>query len=377
VVERRSLTVGITIGLRDAGESLWLNGIKQNALYLAKLIRRSRHRHRVCLLNTTPVPITAELAWNRAEYPTMPFEDGWAGLDVLIELGGQIDWEQTARLKHQGTRIVSYCCGPEYIQNIEAIVFQRPLYDSIYVNRGYDVVWAIPQVFDLNRGFFQTLRRCPVREIPFVWDPMAIEAATRPLPHGGQYRPGNGGKRIAVLEPNIDVLKFCLYPIFIVEQAFRRVPDLVQFLHVANADRFVHDGREFVSLMQYLDIIHAGKASFIGRVVTPYCLADHTDVVVSHQWGLPLNYHYLECCWQGYPFVHNAELIRDLGYYYPGHDVEKGAERLTQALQFHDVRWEDYTALQRQRIARFTADDPHLIAAYDDLLFEVVTGPRS
>ncbi|WP_449410905.1 DUF2827 domain-containing protein [Methylobacterium komagatae] len=371
---RRPLTIGITIGLRDPGESLWLNGIKQNALYLAKLFQHSPLRDRAILLNTTAVPLNASLPWDCAQFETRPFEEGWEGLDVLIELGGQIDPDQTARLKRQGTKIVSYCCGPEYVQNMEAMIFGRPLYDSIFINQHYDCVWIIPQVWDLNRGFFETLRRCPIQAVPFVWDPMALEAATCDLPHGGEYRPGHAAKRLTVIEPNIDVMKFCLYPVFIAERAYRQAPDLVQFLHVANADRLARENREFAMLMHHLDLIRAGRASFIGRVTTPYFLAEHTDVVVSHQWGLPLNYLYLECCWQGFPLIHNAEIVRDLGYYYQAHDLEAAAEALLQSLRHHDSEWQAYRADQRKRIGRFLATDPGLVARYDDLLFNLVDG---
>jgi hypothetical protein len=371
---RRPLRIGITIGIRNAAESLWLNGIKQNALYLAKLFGGSAFRHRVVLLNTTHCPITDALPWDRATFPTLPFAEGWRNLDVLIELGGQIDGDQTALLKAQGTKIVSYCCGPEYVQNIEAMIFGRKLYDSVFINERYDALWVIPQIWRLNRGFFETLRRCPAREVPFVWDPLAIEAATHDLPDRGEYRPRGPVKRLSVIEPNVDVLKFCLYPIFIAETGFRRNPEGILYLHVTNADRMARESTEFVALMNHLDIVRAGKASFIRRVTTPHFLAEYTDVVISHQWGLPLNYLYLECCWQGYPLIHNADLVTDLGYYYPGNDVEEGTSRLLEVLAGHDEGWEDYRARQRSRIARFHSEDPYLIRSYDDLLFDLVAG---
>jgi hypothetical protein len=368
----RPLRIGITIGLRDAAESLWLNGIKQNALYLAKLFQGSAYGHRVALLNTTGIALTDEIPWDRTVFTTLPFEEGWQGLDVLIELGGQIDGDQTARLKAQGTKIVSYCCGPEYVQNIEAMIFGRKLYDSVFVNERYDELWIIPQIWGMNRGFLETLRRCPAREVPFVWDPMALQAATRDLPERGEYRPGTGGKRLSVVEPNVDVLKFCLYPIFIAERAYRLAPDRVFYLHVANAEWIARQSTEFISLMHCMDLVKAGKASFIGRVTTPYFLAEHTDIMISHQWGLPLNYIYLECCWQGYPLVHNAEIVSDLGYYYPENDLETGARHVLDIADRHDRTWQEYTARQRALIARFQADNPALIRAYDDLLFGLV-----
>ena len=73
--------------------------------------------------------------------------------------------------------------------------------------------------------------------------------------------------------------------------------------------------------MNQLDIVREHKAVFLGRHDTPRFLAENTDIVVSHQWENPLNYFYLEVCWQGFPLVHNATLCADLGYYYQGNDV--------------------------------------------------------
>ena len=139
------------------------------------------------------------------------------------------------------------------------------------------------------------------------------------------------GKRLTVMEPNHDVVKFCVYPMLIIDEAYRRDPDAICFTHVTNALHLAHDSPEFVMLMNYLDIVRAGKASFVGRFDTPLFLAELTDIVVSHQWSNPLNYFYFDVCWQGYPLVHNASLAPDLGYYYPDNDVQQGADALLRA----------------------------------------------
>jgi len=371
---RRALSIGITIGLNAPGESLWTNGIKQNALFLAKLFLNSPMKHDVRLLNTTSVPITDDLPWDLARYRTEPFDEGCVGLDVVIELGGQISAQQTTRIKMLGTKLVSYCCGPEYVQNIEAMIFNRPLWDSIFINTEYDEMWVIPQIVDTSLQYLKTFRKCPARQVPFVWDPMAIEAKTAELPDRGEYRPRRKGKRLTVIEPNIDVLKFCLIPILAAEVAWRNDPTFIEYLHVANSDHLVHQGREFAGLMRHLDLVKAGKASFIGRVVTPNFLAEYTDVVISHQWGLPLNYFYLECCWQGYPLVHNAQIVDKLGYYYAGNDIEHAATLIGEAVQYHDQIWRDYMELQRERIQPFLATNHLLAAEYDELLYALVEG---
>lgn len=66
------------------------------------------------------------------------------------------------------------------------------------------------------------------------------------------------------------------------------------------------ENKDFIALMNQLDIVRDHKAVFLGRYETPMFLAENTDIVVSHQLENPLNYLYLEVCWQGYALVHNA-----------------------------------------------------------------------
>jgi hypothetical protein len=368
------LRIGITIGLHHPAETLWTNGIKQNAACLAEALKNCRQVASVVLVNTTAVPITAELPWSLERWPTKPFDEVKDALDVLIELGGQISGEQTDYIKSRGTRLVSYCCGSEYISAMESILFGRAGFGSnLFVNQRYDDIWMIPQVARNSEHFFTTLRRRPARVVPFVWDPVFLEQRSKAFANAGEYRPrAPGSRRISVMEPNIDVVKFCLYPIFIVEEAYRRRPDLVGFLHVTNSEPLATRSAEFIALMQQLDLVRQHKAAFVGRYDTPHFLADFTDVMVSHQWDNPLNYFYLEVCWQGYPLVHNADLCTDLGYYYPANDVPRGAMTLIAAIEQHDAQWEAYRKRQREAIARFLPTDAALVARYEALLAELM-----
>jgi Protein of unknown function (DUF2827) len=362
-----SLRIGITIGLRTPNESLWVNGIKQNVLYLAKMLQASPRKHRVTLVNTTDIRIEDGVAWDTKTFPTRSILDMKDDLDVVIELGGQMPDNLVTYLKQRGVKIVSYCCGPEYVQISEAIIFNRHV-GSLYINQQYDQLWVIPQNIENSLHFFQTLRRAPAVAVPFVWDPMCIEERMRTTPERELCSLTAAPKRLSIIEPNIDVLKFCLYPILIAEEAFRRNPQLIEYLNVANSDHFVHTDKEFASLMRILDIVRSQKVCFWGRVETPQFLAERTDILISHQWGLPLNYLYLEACWAGYPLVHNAELIPELGFYYRGNDVVAGAQQLLHALHMDQAACDAYRVRQRRAMQRFLATDPILVASYDTLL---------
>lgn len=371
----KPLRIGITLGLRESQESLWLNGIKQNALFLCDVLRACETVECVQLVNMTGID-TSAVAWDRARWPVASFDDVKDSLDILIELGGQIDRDRTAYLKQRGTRLVSYCCGVEYVNVMQWVLFPRtPGGGELFVNDRYDAVWVIPQVAPTSEHFFRAFRRCETTVVPFVWSPALLREASASLPGGGQYHPRQGAARVSVIEPNSDVVKFCLYPILIVEETFRAAPESISFLHVTNAKHLAEGSAEFVSLMNQLDLVRAGKASFVGRYPTPGFLSMHTDVVVSHQWGNPLNYLYLEVCWQGFPLVHNASLCADLGYYYADNDVRGGAAQLTRALRSHDGEWQAYRDRQRSAIARYLTDNLQVIREYRRHLERVMNTP--
>jgi hypothetical protein len=371
----QSLRIGITIGLHHENESLWSNGIKQNAVYLAEALKHCPSVQSVCLVNTTAVPITSALPWDLERCPTKTFEDAKDHVDVLIELGGQIDAMQTDYLKRRGARVVSYCCGFEYVHAMQSILFDRQMWGSnLFINQRYDAIWMIPQVENISKDYFTTFRRRPAQVAPFVWDPMFVRQRSSDQPHHGEYRPraADQAKRISIMEPNHDVVKFCLYPILIVEETFREMPDAIEFLHVTNSERLANNSKEFVSLMLQLDIVQNNKAAFVGRFDTPLFLAEMTDIVVSHQWENALNYFYFDVAWQGYPLVHNAHLCPDLGYYYNANDVTDGKNQLINVLKSHDQNWQDYLERQRAVIARYLPGHADVTAGYERLLFELM-----
>ena len=376
--DQTPLRIGITIGLHHEAETLWNNGIKQNAVFLAEALKHCPNVASVVLVNTTAIAITAALPWDQTRWPTRSFEQAKDGLDVLIELGGQISAEQTDYLKQRGTRLVSYCCGFEYVHAMESILFDKPMWgQNLFINQRYDDIWMVPQVDHISRSYFETLRRQQARPVPFVWSPVFLEQLSAPLPAGGVCQPRRAGepKRLTVMEPNLNVVKFCLYPILIAETAYRATPQAIERLQVTNALRIATESAEFISLMHHLDLVREHKAVFLGRHDTPTFLAENTDVVISHQLENPLNYFYLEVCWQGYPLVHNAHLVSDLGYYYAGNDVQAGAQCLQQALGLQPRDAQQYRQSQRERIGRFLPEHAEVTRGYSELLQQLMSKP--
>ena len=372
------LRIGITIGLHHVAETLWNNGIKQNAVFLAEALRLCPNVASVTLVNTTDIEVSDALPWDLTRWPTCSFEQAKDSVEVLIELGGQISAAQTDYLKSRGARLISYCCGFEYVHTMESILFNRPGSGAnLFINQRYDDIWMVPQVDHISRSYFEVFRRCEARSVPFVWSPVFIEQRSAKLTNAGVYQPRSAGqgKRLTVLEPNINVVKFCLYPVLIAEQAYRTTPDQIELLQVTNALNLAEKNMDFIALMNQLDIVRQHKAVFLGRYDTPQFLSENTDIVISHQWENPLNYMYLETCWQGYPLVHNASLCPDIGYYYQDNDVSQGAEQLLKVLAEHDAGYDAYRRQQRQLIERYLPAHTAVTEQYTQLLQALMSKP--
>ncbi|MEM5382913.1 DUF2827 domain-containing protein [Paraburkholderia phymatum] len=368
--------IGITIGLHQPDETLWNNGIKQNAAFLAETLRYCDGVNETLLVNTTEVPVSSALPWDLATWPTVAFDEARDRVDVIIELGGQLDEARTDYLKRRGVRVVSYCCGFEYIHAVESMLAGKQMFGkNLFINRRYDDIWVIPQVAGNSQSFFEVLRRHPARVVPFVWSPVFIEERADKLPNRGLFERREKPVRLTVMEPNINIVKFCLYPALIAELAYRERPGDIALLQVTNALTLAQNNIDFIALMNQLDIVRQHKAVFLGRYDTPDFLASSTEIVVSHQFDNPLNYFYLEVSWQGYPLVHNAPLCADLGYYYQGNDVHDGARRVLDILDASEFDAHAYRERQRRLIERYLPHNREVVATYSALLQELLRRP--
>lgn len=366
------LNIGITIYLKSENESVFINGIKQNAIFLAKLFMNSTHNYNVYIVNMSDVKITNQLEWDIDKYKTINYGEIKDKLDIIFPLGGSLNKQETEYLRNRGCKVVPYKCGNEYIISMENAIFNRN--DSPMDYPEVDQVWCIPQMENTNSQYFSMLHRAETITIPFVWDSMFLDLYIEDLKKEGKnpyYKPSKSPKRISVLEPNINVYKYAVYPILITEKLYRKNKNLIKNLKVTNTQN-IRNNKEFISIMRHLDIVNDGKATFENRYSTPWFLSEHTDVVVSHQWENPLNYAYLDTIYMGYPLVHNAHLCKECGYYYNGFDINDGFEQLEYAIVHHDDNIEQYNYNTDKILYQYSSTNINSIKTYDELIYNLM-----
>jgi hypothetical protein len=250
---------------------------------------------------------------------------------------------------------------------MEEVLFKDKDTKKRFYKHTPDEIWSIPQNYEPNKHYFETLYRKNCISVPFIWSPLFIDYILDTYKIKGYYTPTDNSKNISCFEPNNDVVKYAMYNILIVESSYRENPNLINHFYVTNSYK-LKENKLFINIMGTLDIVKNKKITFEGRYRMPYFLDKYTDIVIAHQTYNPLNYAYLDALYLKYPLVHNASLMKDGGYYYDAFDVQKGKEQLNYALTEHDKNLEEYEEKSKIVLDRYLPTNKSSIDIYDKLI---------
>ena len=380
----KKLKIGITIGLKDNNESIWTNGIKQNILMLTKLLKNSEKQYDVYLLNTIDVDWSTKPSYLK-DIEICNFRDKYEDMDMLIVMGAQINKSEIDNFKSKpNKKIIAYKCGNNYIITAENILFKEDENKIYQFDEAYDEIWYIPQQHETNSGYYHTLYRSKAFIVPFIWHHQYLLEALVDIEKGFKkgtfkkdyrYNIGKEKKRLGVMEPNLNMVKFCLIPAMIAEESYRGDigKEHIDKLMLTNSEK-VAKHKEFMGMIRTFDLFKDNKITSESRYQTAFILTQHIDVLICHQILNPLNYIYLDAAYMGYPVLHNAPMCKDLGYYYEGSDTVDGAKQLDYILTEHDKNIDAYNERNDKVLMRYHADNMKLVKTYDKLIHNLFNG---
>ena len=332
-------SIGVIIAL-NSYINLWSNGINQNALFLVDLLKMSK-KWDVHILNLL------DLSLNIDSYDIKYYLNEYLKMDVIINVSGFIGNNNTDKCNKLGIKTVMYSCGNDYLFDMESCIFK----DGIGVlDKNTNECWYVPQNHECNEWYYKRFISKKSFPIPFIWSPNFLEKSIVNLKIDKNYK----NKNIAIMEPNINVQKYCMNSILISEKTYQK-DDMKK--HINNVYTFnslgLKDKQKFSSAIKQLDLYKDNKITFEGRLPTPIVLYNHADIVLSHQMLNNLNYLYLDVAYLGYPIIHNANLCKNIGYYYDKFDVEQGSDILEDVIKNHDNNREDYIKRNRLELNKY------------------------
>lgn len=382
----KKLRIGITIALKSADESLWTNGMKLNILYLARLLKNSNNNYEISILNTTDIDLSNK-SKHFNEFNIVSFKENYKDIDLLICMGSQVEKEYMQYFQnHKDKKVVGYRCGNNYVLSIEEVLFKEST-SFFEFETEFDEVWYVPQQHETNYGYYSTLYRCPSIIVPFIWDHQNILDSLVEIESNFmkgnfkksyKYDPTKEKKVIGIMEPNLNIVKYCLIPSMIAEESYRTETgkNKIEKLLITNSEE-VAKHKTFLSIIKTFDLYKDNKIFAEKRYQTAYMLSQYLDVLISHQLLNPLNYLYLDAAFIGYPVLHNAPMCQDIGYYYEGSDTVAAAKQLNWILENHDNNLEEYSKRNSKGLWRYSVKNMELVKLYDDLIFNLFNGGNS
>jgi len=403
------MTIGITLGLQKENESMWVNGIKMNAIFLMNLLQKTGHD--VILLDTSQNVSrdfrgklkSDQVAWDTDKFPIWDFKKKWKSCDVLFLLGTAIGPELVEEFKKSGDnkRVVKYACGNNYVIDMETMIHkegEEAAKIGVTFNQNIDEVWYVPQQGYQNHEYYRVTHQLDDDKVfpcPFIWDPMFIDEVEGKygvtVDQDGRkqhnvdnipiYQPGKKIEdlQLTIFEPNLNVVKFSMIPMLIAEDYLHLGGKPFHKLNIISAGRLYKNDfwRKFVRKLHLSKDKNKDGEPFLAvqhRYPIHYILSAFTDIVLSHQWENPLNYAYLDVMYLQFPLIHNADMIKDAGYYYPDFDIKKGREHLEWVFKNHDKHIDEYNEKNEEVLTRYTVYNEGIVETYSKMLDNLMAG---
>jgi hypothetical protein len=370
------LKIGITIPIDKEIVSLYSNGIKQNCLYLYELFKNIGYDVKLVIPDNRNVSIFKEIDFYNFEYLTVNDFFNY-DFDVIFSIGFSITNNISKCLKNIGVKIIYYMCGNNYLVDSEQILYdQHPNREINYKNDAFsDQVWIIPQMYNQNKHYCETVLRKECIQIPFVWSPMSINFISKMYKITSDdllYKKKND--KIGIFEPNISIMKWCLPCVLIAEKTYRNYKNVshVYITNIADKEKNKNinsfNKKSFNDSLRNLDLFKDEKLSSEGRFVTLNFMRNYCDIAISHQWENNLNYLYFDLAWMGWPILHNANLCKDVGYYYEGFNYDEASEKLNNIILHHNSNKDEYLKKNRLIIDNYLPTNKSLQNKYKCLI---------
>ena len=366
--EGQGLVVGVSLFVRKGGQSIWENGIFQNCFFLGNLLRHLPMIKDVVLVCSGDGDEEDRKRFLAdSPFPWMDERAALEKLDLLVEMSSTLGDEWITEFHRRGKKVIAYCVGNDFVIDAERLAFNLP-HGRLVPQVPRDAVWTLEEYRKSCKQYYECLFRAPVTIMPHLW---GTDFIARQLPENGfNYRPGRKRWRVAIVEPNISMVKTSQIPLLACEVGHRENPDMIERVWAFNTQH-LKNHPVFNQMVNSLDIVRHGLTFFEGRLPMTEILTQHADALVCHQWENAQNYVYYEALYGGFPLIHNSDLLDDCGYRYHGFDCEEGGRVLHDAWGRHDSELEDYRRRANRYLQTLDPANPLNLQAYADAIAKV------
>ena len=325
------LKIGITT--RDEA-SIWSNGLDQNIYFLYKMLEDIGYQ-----------PFLISEAFGAKKLLDIEVEEAdlysIKKFDIILEVAHPLSEKLTKYYNSTGKPLISIKYGNNFMLDLEKFIDKNP--DSAKMATGTNLpfrnreIWVSKQFYKF-KDYIEVLTRAEVKVIPYIWDSSILRMFDGGFHNQDMLVKKDDFKKIAIVEPNINVLKNCMVPLAICDMAYDKNNDAVKEVYCFSS-KSLEKNSVFLNYIKHLNIHKNKISSYEGRHPFFKVFRDNlANTIVSTQFYNEQNYVYLETLFYKRLLVHNSPLFKDVGYYYPEFNVNIGSDQLLSAIQDFDQR---------------------------------------
>lgn len=351
-------------------ETLFINGLYQNVVILYKLFDAMGYAP-ILLIKDKPADIqSVPIVLKKMRMITADEIISCSiPIHMQIEIAMSIDPAMRRHLREAGTRVVKLYLGNILNIDIETPIFYPGVHFAHHVAGELDDIWVSPH-YKQHHEYAGFINDCgPAKIAPYVWDPCILTLdKTRSFKWKPRASTSNEPQAIVILEPNICFQKSSLIPLLIAEHVYKKTRRNFKII-LGNSDRIKANPFFTKTILPLLDLYKDEKLVFSSRNTITNIMNDYPSAIaIGHQWNNQYNYMTLEYLHAGFPIIHNSPDWSDAGYYYEGSDINKGANALMRALEFHETSLETYASGAAALQWRHSPYNPEVQKAWKTLI---------
>lgn len=327
------LKTKIAITTRDDG-SIWSNGLDQNIYFLYKMLIEMGY-DATLISETKNSNILVDVPIVKLNLKNID------NFDLILEVAHPISDNLTNYFNSKGKPIVSIKYGNSFMIDLEKYIMKDQDGSKIAASTGVNIpfrnreIWVSEQFFKF-KDYIEMLTRTTVKIIPYIWDPCILMRNDGDFHKKPMFVDRAGFSKIAIVEPNLNVLKNCMVPLAICDMAYDKQKDLIKEVYCFNSSN-LNKNNVFINYIKHLNIHKDKISSYEGRIPLFKIFKENlAHTIVSTQFYNEQNYVYLETLFYKRLLVHNSPLFQNVGVYYPEFDINKGSDNLLYAIKHFD-----------------------------------------
>lgn len=373
-------------------DRIFNNGLFQNIYTLCDMLQKEGTYDTFLYVGVLPAdvdPKTAMITFSGLNIKVLVLKDVVDGKlptpDLFIEAGSPVPnaWLEKLYKINPRLKVVPLKYGNDVLGHVENAI-RMPGTEGVGKKRDStlldktkrDIIWASAHFAEFEQFYKWRYDAKIFRVAPFVWSSQYLDHVIK----SDNVEISNEFGRVAIVEPNISIVKTAIAPVAIIDAASQKSDAMkkgVTFCTEQWCDDPYH-----IKWVKDLHVYRNNKLTFNARYRFAHIFAKSANAglkvfdcgtLLSHHFHNGLNYVYLEALYLGIPLVHNSEFMKDAGYYYDGWNVIDGADALIRAIETgREGLTPEYKEIAKQTLWRHSPENPENIRGYIDLIKEAL-----